>query len=230
MDLLILSMVFSSIAVSIAFRKQLCAGIIKIKRHIDERTETSIKIEQTIKKLGKKRKLAKLKFKQIHQSLESLRIQSKRELETAIEIGKVEVIAKKDEDEFSKGDAFDVKSISAKDPRFIDIGRRHNWNRKIFEVVPSCKNTIRYNSIEKMEGFYQNKANRVEEFIKAIDSAVKSLENEKQYVLTMEGLLELEGFDTSINITDIMSEITALEAQISLEERLNNFKYEQVDV
>ena len=59
--------------------------------------------------------------------------------------------------------------------------------------------------------------------IATIRDSILSLENDKQYVMTMESLIDIAQFDddVSANIDNIKAEISAIEKQLAMEERLH---------
>ena len=64
-----------------------------------------------------------------------------------------------------------------------------------------------------------------EELIDTIHNSIISLENDMNYVNTIESVIDLERFSSTqldINIDTISAEISAIESQLEMEERVNS--------
>jgi len=61
------------------------------------------------------------------------------------------------------------------------------------------------------------------ELIHTIQKSIISLENDKDYVITMESLIDVAKFDDNVNtnIDNIKAEIGAIEKQLVMEEELH---------
>lgn len=223
------------IALLVLFKKQLGGLLIKARRKLDKNIQTSVKIEQTINELKKKQKLVKGTFNEINLNKAKIEIQAHKELKTAVSLGELKVEVKEDTmgtartsmggiPKLTKGEQYDVTGFSEAEPtEFFNIGLPSCWRINLFNIVSTSKNIVRYNSLRKLIGMYSAKAEKTEQLVNTIADSILSLNNDKEYVQTMESLVEIEQFDgdVDININNIMAEIQAIEKQLEMEEKLN---------
>lgn len=234
MGILEIGIVVAIISAIIIFRKQISALVISAKRGVDKHTKTSIKIDLAIKELRKKQVKQKETRNLCNENKAKLAIQAHRELETAVKMDDLRVRVIEDAvgraknggeaPKILKDEEFNVVGFSKNEPReFFDIGKSSCWRISLFEVVSNNKNTGRYNSLKKLMDSYERRALKLEELVVNIDDKITSLENDKQYVMTMESLIDIEQFESEVDasIDNITAEIEAIEQELELEEKLN---------
>lgn len=216
------------VALVIVFQQQIKVGIIKVKRFVGKNTETSVKIELAINNLRKKQDTAKQALKSLNTHGEKINIQMGNELKTALQISPIEVqvirtISGNHGGTLLQDDVYTVNKFFGEDLKYFDIGKSLGWNRNVFSILTSNKNTIRYKSLQTLYRSYEVRTEKLEKMIATIRDSILSLENDKQYVMTMESLIDIAQFDddVSANIDNIKAEISAIEKQLAMEERLH---------
>ena len=221
------------------FRTQIGAGFIVVKRKLDKKIPTSVRIEQTINSLKKKQELVKQTFKEINTYIEKISIQKFKEEKTAIEMGEYKVIARRDITSYesrnernfapkprqiSQGDILTIADVTTHG-RLELIGFFNTYNLCDFDVAnkDSNKNLIRAESLRELGKSYLKRSQKMNELIHTIQKSIISLENDKDYVITMESLIDVAKFDDNVNtnIDNIKAEIGAIEKQLVMEEELH---------
>lgn len=214
---------------AIVFRKQLRAGIVKLKSVFDSKTSTSVKLRMAISDLKKKRKKAKFDHKQTIVTKEQLNALAMNELKTLIATDGLTVEAIEDSEGFSAGTKFKVKGFYKDEDKgiencnFFNIGLPSCWNRKLFKIVGDGKNIDRYKKLVRRYEILQKRQEKIDAMVVSINNSITSFENDLKYYSTMESMTALEGFDEKldIDIDTINAEITAIEEQLDAEERWN---------
>lgn len=228
-----LAVVIGIVSLIVFFRKPLQGLLISAKRKADKHTKTSIKIDLAIKDLKTTQTKQKDARNLCNLNRAKLEIQAHRELETAVKIGDLRVVVKDDVTgrpknggavpRLTKGEEYDVVGFSEVDSNFFDIGKSTKWKSDLFDIVSTNKNTNRYMSLRKLMVSYDRRADKLEELVTNIDHKIESLKNDKDYVMTMESLIDIEQFDSVVdsNIDSILAEVSAIEKELELEEKLN---------
>lgn len=238
LELLVVVIVIALLAI---FKKQIGAMIIKAKRMADRNIQTSIKIEQAINVLKKKQNLIKQTFKEININISTIAQQAHKELQTAVAIGDLKVAVRENVQgeprsrdgitpKLQKGEQFDVRGFSPTTPtEYYDIGTPCYWGIDLFDIISTNKNIVRYNSLQKLINVYSDRNVKTENLLKTINDSIVSLNNDKEYVKTMESLIEIEKFDDDVdlNINNILAEISAIEKQLEMEEKLHGAVVEE---
>ncbi len=223
----------------VIFHKQIQTQILAFKKTSDKNTPTSVKIDLAIKDLQKKKKLTEEAFKQTNISKHSMVQQAHNELETAVRLNQLQVTVKetskgdlpvncRDGEEqpiITKGETFNVTGFSEAYPQdFYAIGKESFWSVKLFDITSKGKNVARHAKLQTIINKLIKRAEKEQELVIAIDNSIESLRNDKKYVKSMEKLETLENFDSSDlddSLETINAEISAIEDQIDLIDKLN---------
>jgi len=212
----------------IIFKDQFAVGIIKLKRFVNKNTETSVKIDLAIMNLKKKMEKAKIAMKEINVHGAKIDLQMGNELKTALQLGKLKSLTDVDGNHGGKliaGKSYKLLSLfNDSDSKYFRLAEDSlGWNRNLFTISTHNKNTMRYKSLFTLYTSYESRTEKLEKMIKTIKDSIISLENDKQYVMTIEALIDIAKFDSEVsaNIDNIKAEIAGIEKQLAMEERLN---------
>ena len=228
--------IFSLIMVAL-FREQVKAFILMGKAKCNMKIPTTVRLQLTIEKLHTKEDKIVLSVKEIvkhihntlTQSLNEGRMLGKDEVELRVikpisgrEIGdvvKCRPYYRRDEED----SIYSRRATTLKKFAFTIVGMPDRpFPVDTFEPV-SDENT-NVNRIFKLSDMivnFQARSTKSENVLFAIRKNIKQLENDIQYVGTMESLIDVEKFDVDDCIGNIDAEIKAVEKELELVEKLS---------
>jgi len=206
------------------FRKQIQAMFITGQKFVDARTDTSVKIEQAIRMLAKKKDSLMTTHKSVNVQIGKLKIQCYKEMDTAMQTGGFKVVAIEDctsphhANEFIvKGREYVVEKFSKDDMKYYSFkGFKTNFSINIFDIVTESKHLKRQKSLVNLVSKYEKRCGDVVSTVKKIKGQISSLEADKAYVTTIESLIDIEQWDDKFTseFDSITAEIEAVEKQL----------------
>jgi len=226
------------IVLAYVFRKQIGALFIKGQKFIDKYTETSVKIQQAINMLDKKKKHFMNVHEQILIQIEKLKMACDEQFKFAMESGGYKVVALKDLDSkrypnerIVEGKQYNVKSFGKDDMKYYILeGLKTEWSVNLFDVVSDDKYMKRNQQVVTLIAKYESRLKQIKDAVRNIKKQKTSFERDMKYIETVETLIEIQQIDEDItaNVDNITAEIKAVEKQLEFVEELNDVKLEDV--